>query len=150
MKHVIGLMQPDAGTVQVDGIQVNPASASQLAPVRQRVSMLFQNAALFDSLTVRRNVAFHSHRAGVRDKNQGPCAAALGSSALDKRGDKLPVNLSGGMRKRASASPRHRRRAGRQHDGPTPLDPVVSDVVERSSCVSGRHGITSLVVAHAT
>jgi phospholipid/cholesterol/gamma-HCH transport system ATP-binding protein len=121
MKHVIGLMQPDEGTVEVDGIQVNGLRERELAPVRQRVSMLFQNGALFDSLTVAQNV------------------------------DKLPVNLSGGMRKRAGIARAVVTRAQCiLYDEPTSsLDPVVSDVIDTLILrLQERHGITSLVVTH--
>ena len=103
MKHVIGLMQPDEGTVEVDGIQVNGLRERELAPVRQRVSMLFQNGALFDSLTVAQNVAFPLVESGVRDKKEikDRVTQALEIVGLGQHGDKLPVNLSGGMRKRA-------------------------------------------------
>jgi phospholipid/cholesterol/gamma-HCH transport system ATP-binding protein len=153
MKHVIGLMQPDAGTVEVDGIQVNGLRERELAPVRQRVSMLFQNAALFDSLTVERNVAFPLIEAGVRDKKEikDRVREALEVVGLGQHGDKLPVNLSGGMRKRAGIA---RAIVGRAqcilYDEPTSsLDPVVSDVIDTVILrLQERHGITSLVVTH--
>jgi phospholipid/cholesterol/gamma-HCH transport system ATP-binding protein len=153
MKHVIGLMQPDAGTVQVDSIQVNGLRERQLAPVRQRVSMLFQNAALFDSLTVERNVAFPLLEAGVRDKKEikERVREALEVVGLDKHGDKLPVNLSGGMRKRAGIARAIVTRAQCiLYDEPTSsLDPVVSDVIDTVILrLQERHGITSLVVTH--
>jgi len=153
MKHVIGLMQPDAGTVQVDGIQVNGLRERQLAPVRQRVSMLFQNAALFDSLTVERNVAFPLLEAGVRDKKEikERVREALEVVGLDKHGDKLSVNLSGGMRKRAGIARAIVTRAQCiLYDEPTSsLDPVVSDVIDTVILrLQERHGITSLVVTH--
>ncbi|MFM2167212.1 MAG: hypothetical protein RIS79_1583 [Verrucomicrobiota bacterium] len=153
MKHVIGLMQPDAGAVEVDGIQVNGLRERELAPVRQRVSMLFQNAALFDSLTVERNVAFPLIEAGVRDKKEikDRVREALEVVGLGQHGDKLPVNLSGGMRKRAGIA---RAIVGRAqcilYDEPTSsLDPVVSDVIDTVILrLQERHGITSLVVTH--
>ena len=153
MKHVIGLMQPDAGTVQVDGIQVNGLRERELAPVRQRVSMLFQNAALFDSLTVERNVAFPLIEAGVRDKKEikDRVAAALDVVGLGQHSQKLPVNLSGGMRKRAGIARAIVTRAQCiLYDEPTSsLDPVVSDVIDTVILrLQERHGITSLVVTH--
>ncbi len=153
MKHVIGLMQPDAGTVQVDGIQVNGLRERELAPVRQRVSMLFQNAALFDSLTVEQNVAFPLREAGVRDQKEikDRVAAALDVVGLGQHGQKLPVNLSGGMRKRAGIARAIVTRAQCiLYDEPTSsLDPVVSDVIDTVILrLQERHGITSLVVTH--
>jgi len=153
MKHVIGLMQPDAGTVQVDSIQVNGLRERELAPVRQRVSMLFQNAALFDSLTVEQNVAFPLREAGVRDQKEikDRVAAALDVVGLGQHGQKLPVNLSGGMRKRAGIARAIVTRAQCiLYDEPTSsLDPVVSDVIDTVILrLQERHGITSLVVTH--
>ena len=153
MKHVIGLMQPDSGTVEVDGIQVNGLRERELAPVRQRVSMLFQSAALFDRLTVEQNVAFPLREAGVTDKKEikERVAAALDVVGLSPHGQKLPVNLSGGMRKRAGIA---RAIVGRAqcilYDEPTSsLDPVVSDVIDTVILrLQERHGITSLVVTH--
>ena len=153
MKHVIGLMQPDAGTVQVDSIQVNGLRERELAPVRQRVSMLFQNAALFDSLTVEQNVAFPLREAGVRDQKEikDRVAAALDVVGLGQHGQKLPVNLSCGMRKRAGIARAIVTRAQCiLYDEPTSsLDPVVSDVIDTVILrLQERHGITSLVVTH--
>ncbi|MBL9131871.1 MAG: ATP-binding cassette domain-containing protein [Verrucomicrobiaceae bacterium] len=153
MKHVIGLMQPDAGTVEVDGIQVNGLRERELAPVRQRVSMLFQNAALFDSLTVEQNIAFPLREAGVRDRKEikERVAAALDVVGLGQHGQKLPVNLSGGMRKRAGIARAIVTRAQCiLYDEPTSsLDPVVSDVIDTVILrLQERHGITSLVVTH--
>jgi phospholipid/cholesterol/gamma-HCH transport system ATP-binding protein len=153
MKHVIGLMQPDFGTVEVDGIQVNGLRERELAPVRQRVSMLFQNAALFDRLTVEQNVAFPLREAGVTDKKEikERVAAALDVVGLGQHGQKLPVNLSGGMRKRAGIARAIVTRAQCiLYDEPTSsLDPVVSDVIDTVILrLQERHGITSLVVTH--
>lgn len=153
MKHVIGLMQPDSGTVEVDGIQVNGLRERELAPVRQRVSMLFQSAALFDSMTVEQNIAFPLVESGVRDKKEikERVYQALDVVGLGKHGKKLPVNLSGGMRKRAGIARAIVTRAQCiLYDEPTSsLDPVVSDVIDTViRRLQERHGITSLVVTH--
>ena len=103
IKHIIGLMRPDSGAIFVDGVEVNKLRERELAPVRKRVSMLFQGAALFDSLTVAENVAFPLREAGVRDRDEikQRVHEALEAVDLDEHKEKLPVNLSGGMRKRA-------------------------------------------------
>jgi phospholipid/cholesterol/gamma-HCH transport system ATP-binding protein len=115
--------------------------------------MLFQNAALFDSLTVERNVAFPLLEAGLRDKKEikERVRDALEVVGLSKHGDKLPVNLSGGMRKRAGIARAIVTRAQCiLYDEPTSsLDPVVSDVIDTVILrLQERHGITSLVVTH--
>lgn len=153
MKHVIGLMRPDKGTVTVAGVRVNELRERELAPVRAKVSMLFQNAALFDSMTVAENIAFPLVEAGVRDKAEirQRVQEALEVVDLAEHGGKLPVNLSGGMRKRAGIA---RAIVGRTqcilYDEPTAsLDPLVSDVIDQMILrMQKRFHITSLVVTH--
>ncbi len=153
IKHVIGLMRPDSGSVIVDGVEVNKLRERELAPVRKRVSMLFQGAALFDSLTVAENVAFPLREAGVRDRAEikQRVMEALEAVDLDEHKDKLPVNLSGGMRKRAGIA---RAIVGRTqcilYDEPNSgLDPIVADVIDQMILrMQKRFGVTSLVVTH--
>jgi phospholipid/cholesterol/gamma-HCH transport system ATP-binding protein len=104
LRHIIGLVKPDRGRVLVNDDDVTSADAVRLSRVRQGIGFLFQNAALFDSITVGENVAFplrrHTRlsdgeiRARVREK-----LAAVG---LDGEERKMPAALSGGMRKRAA------------------------------------------------
>ena len=153
IKHIIGLLRPDRGTVIVDGVEVNKLRERELAPVRKRVSMLFQGAALFDSLTVAENVAFPLREAGVRDREEiaRRVQEALEAVDLDEHKEKLPVNLSGGMRKRAGIA---RAIVGRTqcilYDEPNSgLDPIVADVIDQMILrMQKRFGVTSLVVTH--
>lgn len=153
MKHIIGLMRPDKGTVTIDGVRVNELRERELAPVRAKVSMLFQNAALFDSMTVAENIAFPLVEAGLRDKAEirRRVDEALEIVDLTEHKTKLPVNLSGGMRKRAGIA---RAIVGRTqcilYDEPTAsLDPLVSDVIDQMIIrLQKRFGVTSLVVTH--
>jgi phospholipid/cholesterol/gamma-HCH transport system ATP-binding protein len=153
MKHVIGLMKPDAGEVLVDGVHVEKLRERELAPVRAKVSMMFQNAALFDFMTVEENVAFPLVESGIRDRNEirQRVHEALEVVDLAGHGRKLPVNLSGGMRKRAGIA---RAIVGRSqcilYDEPTAsLDPFVSDVIDQMILrLQKRFGVTSLVVTH--
>jgi phospholipid/cholesterol/gamma-HCH transport system ATP-binding protein len=153
MKHIIGLMRPDKGTVTVDGVHVNELRERELAPVRAKVSMLFQNAALFDSMTVAQNVAFPLVEAGLRDRAEikRRVAEALEVVDLAEHMDKLPVNLSGGMRKRAGIA---RAIVARTqcilYDEPTAsLDPLVSDVIDQMMLrMQKRFHVTSLIVTH--
>ena len=153
IKHIIGLMRPDSGTVIVDGVEVNKLRERELAPVRKRVSMLFQGAALFDSLTVEENVAFPLREAGVRNRDEikQRVHEALEAVDLDEHKKKLPVNLSGGMRKRAGIA---RAIVGRTqcilYDEPNSgLDPIVADVIDQMILrMQKRFGVTSLVVTH--
>ncbi|MFM2176358.1 MAG: hypothetical protein RL015_456 [Verrucomicrobiota bacterium] len=153
MKHIIGLIRPDEGDVFVDGIKVNGLREREMAPIRQKVSMLFQNAALFDSMTVEDNVAFPLIEAGVKDKNEikQRVREALEVVDLQEHMKKLPVNLSGGMRKRAGIA---RAIVGRSqcilYDEPTAsLDPVGSDVIDQMILrMQRRFKVTSIVVTH--
>lgn len=153
MKHVIGLMRPDAGEVIVDGIHVEKLRERELQPIRAKVGMMFQNAALFDSMTVEENVAFPLVEAGIRDRAEicRRVQEVLEVVDLAEHGKKLPVNLSGGMRKRAGIA---RAIIGRSqcilYDEPSAgLDPIVSDVIDQMILrLQKRFHITSLVVTH--
>jgi phospholipid/cholesterol/gamma-HCH transport system ATP-binding protein len=103
LKHMIGLMQPDRGKVWVDDTDISRLKGRRLNDVRKRFSMLFQGAALFDSLSVFENVAFP-----LREKlrMKGPevtrrVEEKLREVGLEGMGHKFPAELSGGMRKRA-------------------------------------------------
>lgn len=103
LKHMIGLLQPDRGEVWVGDQEISRMTSQALNEVRRRFAMLFQNAALFDSLTVYDNVAFP-----LREKLRLPEAevktrveTALEQVGLPNAGHKFPAELSGGMRKRA-------------------------------------------------
>jgi phospholipid/cholesterol/gamma-HCH transport system ATP-binding protein len=103
LRHIIGLVQPDQGRVFVGADEISALKGSELSRVRRRLGFLFQNAALFDSISVGENVAFPMRRhtdlgdadivARARDK--------LTAVGLEKEFDKMPAALSGGMRKRA-------------------------------------------------
>lgn len=101
LKHLIGLIDPDRGTVEVDGVDLASLSRRELTAFRQRFGMSFQEGALFDSMTVSGNVGFPLKRAG-RD------AAAIATRVaeclelvrLEGQDHKLPSELSGGMRRR--------------------------------------------------
>ncbi len=103
LKHMVGLLQPDAGQVLIEGEDITGMNSRELSRVRRRIGFLFQNAALFDSITVGDNVAFplqrHTtmDRAAVRDR----VTALLLAVGLAREHDKMPADLSGGMRKRA-------------------------------------------------
>jgi phospholipid/cholesterol/gamma-HCH transport system ATP-binding protein len=103
LKHMIGLMQPDRGEVWIDGVEISRLKGKQLNEVRKRFAMLFQGAALFDSLSVFENVAFP-----LREKlrMKGPEVTRRVEEKLEEvglagMGHKFPAELSGGMRKRA-------------------------------------------------
>jgi phospholipid/cholesterol/gamma-HCH transport system ATP-binding protein len=103
LKHIIGLMKPDAGHVFVFGQDVPALATRDLSRVRKGIGFLFQNSALFDSISVGENVAFPMRRhtdladSEIRDRVQ----QKLESVGLGDQANKMPADLSGGMRKRA-------------------------------------------------
>lgn len=103
LRHIIGLVRPDSGRVIVRGHEISALDGQALANARKQIGFLFQNAALFDSITVGENVAFPLRRhtklsdREIREKARDKLAAV----GLDKDFDKMPAELSGGMRKRA-------------------------------------------------
>ncbi len=125
----------------------------QMFPIRKKFGILFQNAALFDSLTLAQNVAFPLVEAGIRDPKEidQRVHEALEVVELDEHMTKMPVNLSGGMKKRAGIA---RAIIGQPqcvlYDEPTAgLDPIVSDVIDQMIMrLQKRFGVTSVVVTH--
>jgi phospholipid/cholesterol/gamma-HCH transport system ATP-binding protein len=104
LKHLLGLLRPDAGRVMVDGVELTGLSARAIDDVRARYGVVFQGGALFDSLTCAENVAFP-----LREKTRLARAdiaarveAALGQVGLAGVGPKYPAQVSGGMRKRVA------------------------------------------------
>lgn len=153
LKHLIGLMTPTAGQVFIEGRQIVGLKERQLLPIRKTVGMMFQGCALFDAMTVEENVAFPLREAG--EKNQAvireKVAEALDAVDLSGHEQKLPVNLSGGMKKRvALARVIITRPNCVLYDEPTAgLDPVVSDSINHLiRRMQRRFGVTSIVVTH--
>jgi phospholipid/cholesterol/gamma-HCH transport system ATP-binding protein len=103
LKHIVGLVKPDAGRVLVEGQDITEMPIDVLSQVRRRIGFLFQNAALFDSISVGENVAFPLRRhtrlddAAIRSRAR----ELLGQVGLANEYDTMPADLSGGMRKRA-------------------------------------------------
>jgi phospholipid/cholesterol/gamma-HCH transport system ATP-binding protein len=103
LKHIIGLMKPDEGAVLVEGEDITRMEPREITAVRRKMGFLFQNSALFDSISVGENVAFPMRR-HTRLRNQEVLDRArekLKQVGLEQDFDKMPGDLSGGMRKRA-------------------------------------------------
>jgi phospholipid/cholesterol/gamma-HCH transport system ATP-binding protein len=102
MKHLIGLIKPDRGEILVDGVDISRLGESQLNEVRKRFGMLFQEAALFDSMTVEENVAFpiREHRRFSDGEVNRLVDEKLQQVGLSGFNEKMPSELSGGMKKR--------------------------------------------------
>ncbi len=103
LKHIVGLLQPDAGQVLVEGEDIGQLAGPDLARVRKRIGLLFQNAALFDSISVGENVAFplRRHTRAPDDEIRARAQDLLAQVGLEREYDKMPADLSGGMKKRA-------------------------------------------------
>ncbi|MEO1724011.1 MAG: ATP-binding cassette domain-containing protein [Pseudomonadota bacterium] len=155
LKCVLGLVIPDQGTVHVDGADITRASPSRRGPVLDRLGMLFQGGALFDSLTVWQNVAFR--RLQGRDRLTNADARELAVQKLRRVGltadvaDRFPAELSGGMQKRVGLA---RAIATDPEiiffDEPTTgLDPIMADVINdliREIVVE--MGATAMTITH--
>jgi phospholipid/cholesterol/gamma-HCH transport system ATP-binding protein len=153
LKNLIGLMQPDAGEIEIDGQSIIGMGERQLAAVRRKVGILFQGGALFDSMTVEENIAFPLREAGLRDPEviARKIHEMLEVIGLEGQQKKMPVNLSGGMKKRVGlARAIINRPSCILYDEPTSgLDPVVSDSINRLiRRLQQRYHVTSVVVTH--
>lgn len=153
LKHLVGLMKPDAGEIWIDGQNITGMDERELSPIREKVGILFQGAALFDSMTVEENVAFPLWEAGVRDPEivRKKVDEMLEVMEMEGEHDKMPVSLSGGMKKRVGlARSIIRRPSCILYDEPTSgLDPVVADSINRLiRRLQQRFGVTSIVVSH--
>jgi phospholipid/cholesterol/gamma-HCH transport system ATP-binding protein len=155
MKHVIGLFKPDRGSVHVNGIEISSLTGKALTEARSVFGMVFQWAALFDSMTVFENVAFP-----LRERGHAPPAEEVREKCLAKLKvvdlgeevlDRYPAELSGGMRKRVALA-----RALVSdpkivlYDEPTTgLDPITTDYVDGMILAAKQKlGITSMVISH--
>jgi phospholipid/cholesterol/gamma-HCH transport system ATP-binding protein len=154
MKHLMGLLKPDKGVIVVDGVDLVPLDDYQLNELRRKFGMLFQYAALFDSMTVFDNVAFplrehrkHMPKAEVKDR----VMERLESLAVAHLVGKFPAELSGGQRKRVGLA----RALVLEpeillYDEPTTgLDPIqtknVDDMIQE---IAAMHRVTSVVISH--
>ncbi|HEV3273005.1 MAG TPA: ATP-binding cassette domain-containing protein [Candidatus Methylacidiphilales bacterium] len=153
LKHIIALMQPDAGEVWFRDKDLARLNEEQLVPLRKETGMLFQNGALFDSLTVGENVAFPlREKGGIGEAEiQSEVERALKIVDLPRQEHKWPSELSGGMRKRvALARAAIAKPALMLYDEPTSgLDPVVADSINKLMVRLGHElKMTSVIVTH--
>lgn len=153
LKHIIGLMKPECGSVLIDGVDLTELSGHALDDLRKKFGMLFQGAALFDSMTVEENVAF-ALREHARMDDQAirqrvhDCLSLVGLQGAEEL---HPAELSGGMRKRVGLA-----RAVAMnpeiilYDEPTTgVDPIMGDVInDLIIALRDRLKVTSVVVTH--
>lgn len=153
LKHLIGLLQPDAGDVLVDGESIVSMDERQLLRVRRKFGMVFQGAALFDSMTVAENVAFafRRHKNVTAGEIAKRVAAALDVVDLPGTENKKPAELSGGMRKRVGLARAiiYEPQIVLYDEPTTGLDPIVSDSIDKLIIRVRDHlKVTSIVVTH--
>lgn len=153
LKHLIGLLQPDSGTVRVDGEDITAMDERNLLRVRRKYGMLFQMAALFDSLTVEENVGFVLRRQGLESETEirRRVAEALEMVELPGIGHKMPSELSGGMRKRVGLARAivYRPEIVLYDEPTTGLDPIAADNIDRLiRRVWETLHVTSIAVTH--
>ncbi|MCA1980207.1 MAG: ABC transporter ATP-binding protein [Calditerrivibrio sp.] len=153
LKEMMGLLLPDKGEVFVEGVDITKASKVDLVNIRKKFGMLFQNAALFDSMTVYENVAFplREHTKFKESKIKELVIEKLRLVGLNNVEYKLPSELSGGMRKRVGLA----RAIVLEpkiilYDEPTTgLDPIMRDVVDDLIYSTQKKlNITSVVISH--
>ena len=151
LKLIVGLLEPDSGRVLVDGDDVQQLDRNQLAALRRRIGYVFQFAALFDSMTVAENIGLGLVKQGYRPEQiRERVQESLQVVDLSGTEDKLPAELSGGMRKRVGIAraialkPRYI-----LYDEPTTgLDPVTAAVMDQLIMRTRDLGVTGLVVTH--
>jgi phospholipid/cholesterol/gamma-HCH transport system ATP-binding protein len=153
LKHMVGLMEPDAGEIWIHGQNIIGMNERQLGTIREKVGILFQSGALFDSMTVADNIAFPLREAGERDPKvlHAKITEMLEVMEMEGQEEKMPESLSGGMKKRVGlARAIIRRPSCVLYDEPTSgLDPVVADSINRLiRQLQRRFGMTSVVVTH--
>lgn len=153
LRHIAGLLKPDAGSLRIDGRDIVPLPEREMNPLRQSIGVLFQGAALFDSLDVFHNVAFSliEHRVASPKEIRERVAEVLAVVGMDGQEKKKPAELSGGMRKRIGLA---RAIIGKPrimlYDEPTTgLDPQMADSINRLILkMSDSFHVTSIVVTH--
>ncbi len=153
LKQLIGLLQPDQGEVLIDSENIVAMDERRLLGVRRKFGMVFQSAALFDSMTVAENVAFglRRHEHLTEPEIARRVAAILEMVDLSGTEDKKPAELSGGMRKRAGLARAivYEPQIVLYDEPTTGLDPIVSDSIDQLMVrVRDRFKVTTVVVTH--
>lgn len=159
LKHIIGLLKPDAGSIDIDGVRVTDLKGVDLLQAVKHMGMLFQSGALFDSMNVEENVAFYLKQHGdpvtgkklSRQEIQELVTHALEMVGLQGTEKKMPSELSGGMRKRAALARVivYRPRIILYDEPTTGLDPIIAmQINELIVKTQAELQATSIVVTH--
>jgi phospholipid/cholesterol/gamma-HCH transport system ATP-binding protein len=153
LKHLVGLLCPDSGEVLIDGENIGALNERQLLRVRKKFGMVFQGAALFDSMTVAENVAFALRRDGQLTEGEIAKRVCEALDVVDLPGtqNRKPAELSGGMRKRVGLARAiiYEPQIVLYDEPTTGLDPIVSDSIDKLIIRVRDHlKVTSIVVTH--
>ena len=153
LKHVIGLLKPDAGTVEVDGTAVEKLGNREITEFRRKFGMAFQEGALFDSMTVWQNVAFPLQRLKKMSRSEisDRVEECLVMVRLEGVGEKLPSQLSGGMRRRVgfARAVAHEPEILLFDEPTTGLDPVTTALIDEVILdLNDRLKTTTLTITH--
>ena len=154
LRLIIGLVQPDSGSIQIQGQSLSGLSVDELGVLRKKMGFLFQHAALYDSLTVAENVAFplaHHRREMAKSERSDRVERLLAEVGMENSLDKMPSEISGGMQKRVGLA----RALALQPeilllDEPTAgLDPISSrEIDDLILKLQAEHHMASIVVTH--
>lgn len=153
LRLILGLLKPDSGSIHVDGTEVGHLGEEELRPLRLKIGMVFQEGALFDSLTVGENVGYRLVEDGdIPEKEiEAHVREMLGFVGLGKFYERMPAELSGGQRRRVAFA---RALVGRPqimlYDEPTTgLDPITATTItDLIAKVRDLDGVTSILVTH--
>lgn len=159
LKHIIGLVKPDSGYVEVDGVNVTDLSGPKLLKAIKQMGMLFQGAALFDSMTIGENTGFYltehsdpqTDERASKEEIRNRVDEALNMVGLEGTQDKMPGELSGGMRKRAGLARLivYRPEILLYDEPTTGLDPITSMQINELIVQTQKQlKATSIVVTH--
>lgn len=153
LKLILGLLKPDSGAITVNGTRVDTLSEHALLRVREDIGMVFQDNALFDSLTVAENVGYRLHEAGKLSRAQVRARVdeVLGFIGLAEFADRLPAELSGGQRRRVAIARAMAPKPGLLlcDDPITGLDPLIATTVDDEIIkLRDFEQVTALLVTH--
>ncbi|MBC7543678.1 MAG: ABC transporter ATP-binding protein [Candidatus Sericytochromatia bacterium] len=153
IKLLVGLLRPDSGSILIDGVDITKLPERDLFTIRKKFGMLFQDGALFDSMTVFDNIAFpiRQHTSLTEEEVSDAVASKLAQVGLPHAHHKLPSELSGGMRKRVGLA----RAIALEPDivlfdePNSGLDPVMSDAIDKLILrMQQELGLTFIVISH--
>jgi phospholipid/cholesterol/gamma-HCH transport system ATP-binding protein len=153
LKLILGLIKPDSGEIYVDGEEISRHTEEELFPVREKLGMVFQESALFDSLTVRENVGYALYERKIMSDEdiEARIVELLTLVELEEMIDKMPAELSGGQKRRVAIA---RAMAANPkillYDEPTAgLDPVTSNtIIKQMIKLRDLRNVTSILVSH--